>query len=107
MLEWFHHYQEIFQIPGVCPGGFSLPRQYSLKHYHHHIENFGALNGLCSSITESKHIAAVKKPWCWSNRFEALKQMLVVNTHNDKLATMRVDFASWGMLHRTCLGEAI
>ncbi|KAH9028838.1 hypothetical protein EDB83DRAFT_2230010 [Lactarius deliciosus] len=27
------------------------------------IQQFGALNGLCSSITESKHIKAVKEPW--------------------------------------------
>ena len=56
---------------------------------------------------ESKHIAAVKKPWRRSNRFEALKQMPIVNMRNNKLAAMRVDFASWGMLHRTWLGETI
>ena len=106
-LEQFHHYREIFRIPGVRPGGFSLPRQHSLKHYRRHIENFGAPNGLCSSITESKHIAAVKKPWRRSNRFEVLQQMLIVNTRNDKLAAMWVDFASRGMLRGTCLGEAI
>jgi len=62
-LERFHPYREIFRVSGVRPDGFSLPRQHSLKHYRHHIENFGAPNGLCSSITESKHITAVKKPW--------------------------------------------
>ena len=106
-LERFHHYREVFRIPDVRPGGFSLPRQHSLKHYRHHIENFGTPNGPCSSITESKHISAVKKPWRRSNRFEALKQMLIINTRNDKLAAMRVDFASRGMLSGTCLGEAI
>jgi len=79
-LERFHHYREIFRISGVCADGFSLPRQHSLKHYHRHIENFGAPNGLCSSITESKHITAVKKPWRRSSRYEALKQMLTINT---------------------------
>ena len=63
-LKKFHHYCEIFRASGVHPDGFSLPRQHSLKHYRRHIENFGAPNGLCSSITESKHITAVKKPWC-------------------------------------------
>lgn len=62
-LARFHHYQEVFRIEGVCPNGFSLPRQHSLTHYRRNIENFGAPNGLCSSITESKHITAVKKPW--------------------------------------------
>ena len=106
-LNKFHYHREIFRIPGVRPNGFSLPRQHSLKHYRRHIENFGAPNGLCSSITESKHITAVKKPWRRSNRYEALKQMLVINTRNDKLAAARVDFTSRGMLHGTCLGEAL
>lgn len=33
--------------------------------------------------------------------------MLVINTRNDKLAAARVDFTSRGMLHGTCLGEAL
>lgn len=33
--------------------------------------------------------------------------MLAINTRNDKLAAARADFASRGMLHGTCLGEAI
>ena len=106
-LERFHHYREIFRVSGVRPTGFSLPRQHSLIHYRHHIENFGAPNGLCSSITESKHIAAVKKPWRRSSRYDALKQMLVINTRNDKLAAARVNFTSRGMLHGTCLGEVL
>lgn len=106
-LERFHKYREIFRVSGVRPDGFSLPRQHSLKHYHRHITNFGAPNGLCSSITESKHITAVKKPWRRSNRYEALNQMLITNTRNDKLAAARADFSSRGMLHGTCLGEAV
>ena len=106
-LERFHHYREIFRVSGVRPDGFSLPRQHSLKHYHHNIKKFGAPNGLCSSITESKHIVAVKKPWRRSSRYEALKQMLTINTRNDKLAAARVDFISRGMLGGTCLGEAL
>ena len=106
-LERFHHYREIFRASGVRPNGFSLPRQHSLKHYRHHIENFGAPNGLCSSITESKHITAVKKPWRRSNRHKALRQMLTINTRNDKLAAARADFESRNMLQGTCLGEAL
>jgi hypothetical protein len=106
-LGRFHHYWEIFRESGVRPDGFSLPRQHSLKHYRHHIENFGAPNGLCSSITESKHISAVKKPWRRSSRYEALQQMLTINTRNDKLAAARIDFSSCGMLQGTCLGEAL
>ena len=106
-LGRFHHHRKIFQETGVRPTGFSLPRQHSLTHYHHHIEKFGALNGLSSSITKSKHITAVKKPWRRSNRYEALSQMLTINTRNDKLAAARIDFSSRGMLNGTCLSEAL
>lgn len=106
-LERFHLYREIFRVSGVRPDGFSLPRQHSLKHYRRHIEDFGAPNGLCSSITESKHIVAVKKPWRRSNHYEVLKQMLTINTRNDKLAAARADFSSRGMLRGTCLGDAL
>ena len=106
-LKRFHHYHKIFQESGICPMGFSLPRQHSLVHYRCHIEKFGAPNGLSSSITESKHIAAVKKPWCQSSHHKALKQMLVTNTRNDKLAATQIDFLSHGMLTGTCLGEAL
>ena len=76
-----------------CPARrFSLPRQHALVHYCQHIRNFGAPNGLCSSLTESKHISAVKKSWWRSNWFNALQQMLIINTCNDKLAAARVDF---------------
>ena len=106
-LTRFHHYRKIFQETGVRPTGFSLPRQHSLTHYRHHIEKFGAPNGLSSSITESKHITAVKKPWRQSNRYEALNQMLTINTRNDKLAAARNDFSSRGMLDGTCFGKAL
>ncbi|KAG6839004.1 hypothetical protein C0991_006648 [Blastosporella zonata] len=62
-LAKFHHERVIFEHEGVRPDGFSLPRQHSMVHYRHLIQEFGAPNGLCSSITESKHIKAVKEPW--------------------------------------------
>ena len=106
-LHKFHHHHKIFQESGVRPTGFSLPCQHALVHYHRHIEKFGAPNGLSSSITESKHISAVKKPWRQSNHFEALGQMLTINSRNDKLAAARVDFSSRGMLNGSCLSEAL
>jgi len=102
-LKRFHKYRQIFQESGVRPKGFNLPRQHSLIHYAKLIRAFGAPNGLCSSITESKHIKAVKEPWRRSNRFKALSQMLLTNQHLDKLAASRVDFANHGMLRETCL----
>ncbi|OBZ67134.1 hypothetical protein A0H81_12921 [Grifola frondosa] len=61
---------------------------------------------LCSSITESKHIKAVKDPWRRSSRHKAIGQMLVSNQRLDKLAASRVDFKKRGMLKGTCLSAA-
>jgi hypothetical protein len=91
-LARFHQYRTAFQELGVRPDGCSLPRQHSLTHYISLIKAFGAPNGLCSSITESKHIKAVKEPWRRSSRYKALGQMLLTNQRLDKLAACRVDF---------------
>jgi hypothetical protein len=98
ILASFHQCREIFRTVGIRHSGFSLPRQHSLLHYHRLIQMFGAPNGLCSSITESRHISAVKKPWRRSSRFEALGQMLLTNQRLDKLAAARVDFTARGMM---------
>jgi hypothetical protein len=98
-LTRFHLEREIFREVGVRPEGFSLPRQHSLKHYIRLIQKFGAPNGLCSSITENKHIKAVKEPWRRSSKYQALGQMLLINQRLDKLAAARVDFAVRGMLN--------
>ncbi|KAF8811058.1 hypothetical protein BYT27DRAFT_7278824 [Phlegmacium glaucopus] len=97
-LEKFYAHQEVFRNVGVRPTGFSLPRQHSLSHYHFNIEEFGAPGGICSSITESRHITAVKKPWRRSSRYQALGQMLLTNQRLDKLAALRVDYVRRGML---------
>ncbi|KAG1846007.1 hypothetical protein C8R48DRAFT_750689 [Suillus tomentosus] len=89
-LRRFHHYRKIFDT--VIPT-FSLPRQHSMAHYVDMIRLFGAPNGLCSSITESKHIKAVKEPWRWSSRHNALAS--------------RVDFDARGMLTGTILSSAL
>lgn len=102
----FRKYREIFRTSGVRAEGFSLPRQHSLEHYEDRIWDFAAPNALCSSITESKHIQAVKEPWRRSNRYNALGQMLITNQRLDKLAAARVDFAERAMLEGTCLSSA-
>jgi hypothetical protein len=106
-LQRFHRYREIFRTSGIRANGFNLPRQHSLIHYVKLIRAFGAPNGLCSSITESKHIKAVKEPWRRSSRFDALSQMLLTNQRLDKLAAARVDFAERGMLKGTCLSSVL
>ena len=106
-LERYHAHRKVFQECGVRADGFNLPRQHSLIHYHQLIREFGAPNGLCSSITESKHIKAVKEPWRRSNRFNALGQMLLTNQRLDKLAAAHVDFVHRKMLDGTSLDWAL
>ncbi|KAG1837337.1 hypothetical protein DFJ58DRAFT_846544 [Suillus subalutaceus] len=105
-LNQFHHYRKIFESTGVVLT-FSLPRQHSYSHYILLIQLFGAPNGLCSSITETKHIKAIKEPWRHSSRYKALGQMLVTNQRLDKLAASRIDFKSRRMLNGTCLSEML
>ena len=102
----FHQYCEAFIDSGVWKD-FLMPRQHSLMHYHALIQLFGAPNGLCSSITESKHIWAVKEPWCQSNCWKALSQMLVMNQWLDQLAAAWSDFSQCGMLNESCLSEIL
>jgi hypothetical protein len=97
-LSRFHQYREIFITAGVRED-FLLPRQHAADHFASLIRLFGAPNGLCSSITESKHIRAVKEPWRRSNRNQALGQMLVTNQRLDQLIAARSDFTNRGMLN--------
>ncbi|KAI6098545.1 hypothetical protein F5141DRAFT_1190759 [Pisolithus sp. B1] len=92
VLDHFHQYHEIFWEVGMCIDGFSLPHQHSLVHYGALIHLFGAPNGLCMSIMESKHIIAVKKPWQWSSKHNALGQMLWTNQCLTQLATACADY---------------
>ncbi|KIM50207.1 hypothetical protein SCLCIDRAFT_34538 [Scleroderma citrinum Foug A] len=94
-LDRFHTWHEIFRTgdnPVVTT--FSLPRQHSAKHYPTLIHLFCVPNGLCSSITECKHIKAVKEPWWRSSKYQLLSQMLLTNQQLDKIAASCVDFSS-------------
>ena len=62
-LNWFHKHCEILQTSSVCPNSFDPPQSHAVVHYMCLIRAFGAPNGLCSSIMESKHIVVVKEPW--------------------------------------------
>ena len=97
-LSTFHHLCAIFETVGIRPDGFSLPRQHALVHYVCSIQLFGSPNGLCSSITESKHIVAVKRPWHQSSRKQPLGQILCTLTRLNKLAAICNEFARQGML---------
>ncbi|KAH9022851.1 hypothetical protein EDB84DRAFT_1589485 [Lactarius hengduanensis] len=101
-LAQFLEYRTVFQEEGVRDN-FSLPRQHAMNHYPDTIRLFGAPNGLCSSITEAKHIKAVKEPWRRSNRNKPLKQILITNQRLDKLTAARIDFTQREMLDRSQL----
>ena len=99
-LARFHHHRDIFIQCGVRVD-ISLPRQHALTHYPRSIRLFGSPNGLCSSMTESKHIKAVKEPWRRSSRYKALVQMLRTNSRMDKMAFARRLFTEQGMMAGT------
>ena len=92
-LQCYHHHHKIFVATRVQTG-FNLPCQHALVHYAKVIRLFGTPNGLCSSITESKHIKAVKEPWQRSSHFNALGQMLLTNQWIGRLAVARADFTA-------------
>ncbi|KAJ7328054.1 hypothetical protein DFH08DRAFT_916752 [Mycena albidolilacea] len=94
----YHERREIFRDLRVRPDGFSIPRQHAMVHYRPNIEKFGAPGGVCSSITESHHITAIKKPWRRSSRYETLSQMLLTNQRLDKLSAARANFVERGMV---------
>ncbi|KAJ6609901.1 hypothetical protein B0H10DRAFT_2438356 [Mycena sp. CBHHK59/15] len=96
-LTRFHTHRDIFIQTGVRVS-ISLPRQHSLVHYIPSIYLFGSPNGLCSSITESKHIKAVKEPWRRSSRYKALIQMLRIICRLDKMTALRAIFSLQGMM---------
>ena len=106
-LDRFHELRPVFEEVGVRPDGFSLPRQHALLHYIKSIQLFGSPNGLCSSITESKHIVAVKRPWRASNGFNPIEQILRSNTRMSKMAAARAEFGRRGMLENDVLTQAL
>lgn len=106
LLADFDELRQIFIEVGVRDN-VSLPRQHALLHYRLGIQRFGALNGLCTSITESKHIVAVKRPWRASNRHNAVLQVLKTNTVLSKLSALRSYLSSQGLLHGSIIDYAM
>ena len=96
-LARFHQLRMIFIETGVRTS-FSLPRQHALLHFVDKIELFGSPNGVCSSITESRHIKAVKEPWRRSSRYKATAQMVRTISRLDKLHSIGRIFEDQGMM---------
>ncbi|KAJ3791804.1 hypothetical protein GGU11DRAFT_823819 [Lentinula aff. detonsa] len=96
-IDRFHLYRNQFITSGVHKH-FSIPRMHAMVHYPLLIQDFGSPNGLCSSITESRHISAVKKPWRRSNKYRALSQILSTNQRIDKLIALRSTLVDYQLL---------
>ena len=77
-----------------------------MVHYVESIRKFGSPNGLCSSITESRHITAVKETWRRSSRHEPIDRMVRCLTRLSKIAAARVEFGHRGMLYSDVLTAA-
>jgi len=99
-VDWFHRLSDIFVVSSVH-ALISLPCQYALFHYYLSIQLFGSPNGLCSSITKSKHIKDVKEPWRCSSHYKALNQMLRTILWLDKMAALCQIFVKQGMMADT------
>ena len=99
-VDRFLELRDIFIVTGVRPS-ISLPRQHALFHYYLSIQLFGSPNGLCSSITESKHIKSVKEPWRRSSRYKALIQMLCTILRLEKMGILQQIFNGRTMLRGT------
>jgi hypothetical protein len=97
-LDEFHQFRKVFETTGVRKENDHPPRQHAMMHYPKFIREYGAPNGICTSITESRHITAIKEPWRRSNRFNALGQMLVTNMRLDQLAASQTNFNARGLL---------
>jgi hypothetical protein len=104
LLKQFHDLRCIFITENVRES-ISLPRQHALPHYLTSIVLFGSPNGLCLSITESKHIKSVKEPWRRSSRFRALIQMLRTIVCLEKLVALRRRFLWEGLLRGSTAGH--
>ena len=102
-LAYFHKLHVVLIKTRVFPDRFGLPCQNSLVHYIHSIQQFGSPNGLCSSITKSNHIKAIKKTWRCSNYNEPIDQMLGMLTYLLKLSATAIKFRCCRMLQNNVL----
>jgi hypothetical protein len=100
--QLYLQYREIFRTTGTREH-FNLPRQHALFHFRHNIEDFGSANGVCTTLSESKHKTAIKEPWRRTNQNAPIRQMLTINTRMDQLAACKVIFTMRGLLQKDCL----
>ena len=102
-VENFHEYRKIFKAVGIVDD-FNLPRQHVIVHYPRFIQQFGAPNGLCTSITESKH-KHVKTAYKHTNRVAPVEQMTKYSERMDKMSAQYTEYQRRGMLPREKVGK--
>jgi hypothetical protein len=102
-VDTYHELRSVFVEAGVRDT-LSLPRQHALKHFYYAIHLFGSPNGLCSSITESKHIETAKDTWRRTSRYYAILQMLRILLRMAKMLALRRRLRDSGMLQGLCCG---
>ncbi|KAF8262141.1 hypothetical protein EI94DRAFT_1773267 [Lactarius quietus] len=96
-VQTFHQLRDVFIEAGVRVE-ISFPHQHALSHFYHAIHQFSSPNGLCSSITESKHILATKDTWRRSSKNNPMGQMVRTIQRMDKMLVLRRCFEEGGML---------
>jgi hypothetical protein len=96
-VQTYHNLRTIFLEAGLHIK-LSVPCQHALSHFYQGIHLFGSPNGLCLSITESKHIRIVKIPWRMSSRYQALTQMLRTIQRMEKMQALCRRLKDNGML---------
>ncbi|KAF8257651.1 hypothetical protein EI94DRAFT_1708769 [Lactarius quietus] len=96
-VQTYHDLHDVFIEAGVCVD-VAVPRQHALSHFHHAIHQFSSSNGLCLSITKSKHIPATKDTWQRSSKNNAMGQMVRTIQWMDRMSLLHQHFKECGML---------
>ncbi|KAF8263103.1 hypothetical protein EI94DRAFT_1773032 [Lactarius quietus] len=104
-VDMYHELRSVFVQAGVR-NTLSLPHQHALMHFYHAIHLFGSPNGLCSSITESKHIETMKDTWRRTSRYYAIYQMLRILFCMAKMLALHRRLQRNGMLRGFCHGAS-
>ncbi|KAF8261270.1 hypothetical protein EI94DRAFT_1789551 [Lactarius quietus] len=105
-IDMYHELRSVFVQAGVH-NTLSLPRQHALMHFYRAIHLFGSPNGLCSSITESKHIETTKDTWRRTSRYYAIYQMLRILFRMAKMLALRQCLQRNGMLRGFCHEDSL
>jgi hypothetical protein len=104
--QLYVEFREIFRETGVR-ADFNLPRQHALFHWRPRIQDFGSMNGTCTTLVESKHRTAIKEPWRRSSKYEPMHQMLITNSRMTQLRACATAFRKHGLLRETLMTSVL